>query len=163
MQIETADVKHNLKSMENILLAEVLLRSLKGNQNNKLLPSTIRSNQRNLFQSASSYSKALGELLNTSTKITNQRMDNVTVIIELLNEINSNADYVIQNLLEFLRVLVNCSNGNKIDSDKYAALLQYFITEVQNEYNGKETTLVYNKEEHSLKQLKTPKEKIYGT
>lgn len=158
---QTKELKYKLKGIENILLVEVLIRSLKGNQNNPLLPPPIKSNQRNLFQSAASYSKALSANLGVVTNITNKRMDTLSVIIELLNEISPNADYVIQNLVEFLRVLITCSKGSKIDGEKYEALLSFFITEVQNEYDGKETNIIYSKENNTLEQRK--KEKIYGT
>jgi hypothetical protein len=154
------DLKFKLKNTENILLTEVLIRSLKGNQNNTALPATIRSNQRNLFSSAVAYSKALISHSGYKAQVTNRRMDTISTIVELLNDISPNADYVVQDLVEFLRVLARCSGSDKINTDKYAALLHYFRNEVENEFAGKETTLNYNNETNTISQTK--QEVIYG-
>ena len=155
------ELKFKLKNTENILLTEILIRSLKGNQNNTALSSTIRSNQRNLFSSAVAYSKALITHAGYKTQVTNRRMDTISTIVELLNDIPESADYVVQGLVEFLRVLARCSEGDKIDTDKYAALLHYFRNEVENEFVGKATTLNYNSETDTISQTK--QEVVHGT
>jgi len=155
----TQELKFRLKNIENILLAEVLIRSLKGNQSNTALPATIRGNQRNLFSSAVSYSKSMVTHTGYKAQITNKRMDTLSVIIELLNKVPADADFVIQNLVDFLKIVSQCRS--KIDTEKYSALLRYFSTEVRNEFEGKETTLNYNSATDTIYQEK--EERIHGT
>ena len=153
MEIQSV-TKENIKIRENILLTEVLLRSLKGNQHNSLLTKSLKSNQVNLFKSASCYSKGLSELIKVNPIVSNIKMENITTIIELLGKLNSNTDYVLQNLIRFLQIVTSASDSTKVDIRKYNALLQYFTEEVNNELEGKETSLIYNPEEHSLEQKK---------
>lgn len=167
--MQLTEVKHKLGLEQNLALNKVLLQSLKTTKDSPETSDKLKKLQRDLFLAAVSFENTASKELGISKEeMLSTKFDDLNLIIEFLNDLDESTSLIVQNLIDFLRVLSTFQKAGaaRLDPKKYAAILQHIRLEMETEFSGGECTMFFDAENNVLtKALKSPvplvKENLY--